>query len=283
MTVNIITDSTSDLGQEVAARFGVKVIPLYVFAGGKDYIDGVNITLPELFQSVQDTGQLPKTSAPTVTDFIKAFREPGDTIYIGISSKVSVTFHNAWMAREQLMQENGKDREIYVIDSLNLSTGLGQLVLKAADLRDQGLPAAEIARQVGEAVSKVRTSFIVENLDYLYKGGRCSALQNIVSSMLHIRPIIAVRSDGTLGVKAKTRGTRMRALQVMIDDFCENLPNIDLTRVFISHTGCLEDAEYMRSKLLEAAPIQEVLITKNGSVIASHCGPDTTGILYLLK
>ena len=283
MTVNIITDSTSDLGPDLAARFNIRVIPLYVFAGGKTYTDGVNITLPELFQSVQETGQLPKTSAPTVADFTTAFRAPGDSIYMGLSSKLSATCQNAMMARDTLMAENSTERSIFVIDSLNLSTGLGALVLKAADLRDQGLPAAEIARQISDSVSKIRTSFIVETLDYLYKGGRCSALQNIVSSILHIRPIITVRSDGTLGIKAKTRGSRARALQVMIDDFLQDLPNVDLKRVFISHTGCLEDAEYMRSKLLEAAPIQEVLITTNGCVIASHCGPDTTGILYLLK
>jgi DegV family protein with EDD domain len=274
--VYIITDSTADLGPDLAAHYRIRVIPLYVYANKQMHRDGVDITIQDLFHSVETTGRLPKTSAPSVPDFQKQFDRPGESVFIGISSQLSATIQNAILAQQSC--EPGK---VYVIDSLNLSTGIGLLALKAADLRDQGLPAAEIYQQVSQLVPKVRTSFTIETLDYLYKGGRCSALQNLMGSMLHIRPVISVRADGTLGVKGRTRGTRQKALQFMLDDFHDKLEQISLERVFITHTGCLPDAEYLREALLKMAPIQQVYITTAGSVVSSHCGPGTIGILYL--
>jgi DegV family protein with EDD domain len=276
--VHIFTDSTADLGPDLASRYKIGLIPLYVTANDQTFRDGVDITNKELFQSVQATGRLPKTSAPTVVDFQERFCQPGESVYLGLSSRLSATLQNAVLAQQSC--ETGK---IYVIDSLNLSTGIGLLAMKAADLRDQGLPAIEIYQQVSQWVPKVRTSFIIETLDYLYKGGRCSALQNVMGSLLNIRPVISVRSDGTLGVKGRTRGARLKALQFMLDDFRDNLEQISLERVFVTHTGCLPDAEYLTSELLKIAPIQEVMITTAGSVVASHCGPNTIGVLYLLK
>lgn len=276
--VNILTDSTADLGKDLASKYNIQTIPLYVNVDGKTYSDGLDIQTPDLLQSVIQTGQLPKTSAPSVPDFLNYFNQPGETIYIGLSSRLSATLQNALLARQQCEPEH-----VYIIDSLNLSTGIGLLVIKAAELRDQGEPAAEIYRQISALVPNVRSSFVIETLDYLYKGGRCSAMQNLMGSLLHIRPVIVVRPDGTLGVKGRTRGTRQKALQFMLDDFNENLPDIDTSRVFITHTGCLADAEFLKTEILHTAPVNEVLITDAGSVIASHCGPDTIGILYLMK
>lgn len=276
--VNILTDSTADLGQALASKFNVQIIPLYVNVAGKTYSDGVNIHTPDLFQSVTQTGQLPKTSAPSVPDFLKYFGRQDDTIYIGLSSQLSATLQNALLARQHCAPGH-----IYIVDSLNLSTGIGLLVLKAAEMRDQGIPAVEIQRQISAMVPNVRTSFVIETLDYLYKGGRCTAMQNLMGSLLRIRPVIAVRPDGTLGVKGRIRGSRQKALQFMLDDFRENLPEMDLSRVFITHTGCDADAEYLKAEIQKLAPVQEILITNAGSVVASHCGPDTIGILYLTK
>jgi len=276
--VNILTDSTSDLGPALADKFKIQVIPLYVNIAGKTYADGVAIRTPELLRSVAKTGQIPKTSAPSVPDFIKFFNQDGDTVYIGLSSQLSATLQNALLARQHCAPGR-----IYIIDSMNLSTGIGLLVLKAAELRDKGLPAVEIHRQISALVPNVRTSFVIETLDFLYKGGRCTAMQNLMGSLLRIRPVIAVRPDGTLGIKGRTRGTRQKALQSILDDFGENLAEIDISRIFITHTGCSADAEYLKQEIIKLAPIQEVLITDAGSVIASHCGPDTIGILYLKK
>jgi DegV family protein with EDD domain len=276
--VNILTDSTCDLGKDLAARYNIQVIPLYVIMGEQTYADGVDIQIWDLFKSVQQTAKLPKTSAPSVPDFQKFFDRPGESIYIGISSQLSATVQNASLAKESF--EEGR---VYVIDSRNLSTGIGLLAIKAAELRDQGLPAAEITRQITDMLPRVKTSFIIDTMEYVYKGGRCTAIQSLVGSLLSIRPILEVRPDGSLGVKAKTRGTRAKGLKTLLDDFVENLPQIDLQRIFVTHSGCDQDAEMLKKELLKLAPIQEVLITYAGSVIASHCGPDTIGILYRLK
>jgi DegV family protein with EDD domain len=276
--VSIITDSTSDLGSDLAARRQIRVIPLYVYANNHLYRDGVDITMQELFHSVEATGRLPKTSAPPVADFMERFDQPGESVYIGLSSQLSATVQNALLAKQ-----NCAPGKVHVVDSLNLSTGIGLLALKAADWRDEGLPAAEISQRVSALVPKVRTAFVIETLDYLYKGGRCSAVQNLMGSLLHIRPVIAVRPDGTLGVKGRTRGTRQKALQFMLDDFRENLEQINLERVFITHTSPQADAEYLCAELLKIAPIQQVHITNASSVVSSHCGPGTIGILYLMN
>lgn len=276
--VRIITDSTADLGNELLSRYRIEMIPLYVLMGEQSYLDGVNISLEDLFRSVQETGQLPKTSAASIGDFVRYFNGPEDIVYIGISSQLSATIKNATLAAETLGKEN-----VYIVDSLNLSTGIGLLALRAAELRDEGKSAREIAEAIKALAPKIRTSFIIETLDYLYKGGRCTALQNLMSSLLSIRPIIAVRPDGTLGVKAKIRGTRRKGLMELVRDFEEHLDEIDVHRVFITHTGCAADAEFLKSELKSRAQIEEILITRAGSVIASHCGPDTIGILYMLK
>lgn len=278
MPVHIFTDSTSDLGQSLSTRYNIQVIPLYVNVNGSTYADGVDITTPALFRSVEKTGQLPKTSAPSVPDFEKMFSAPGKSVFIGISSKLSATYQTAVLA-----QQNFEPGRVFVIDSLNLSTGIALLAIKAAEWRDEGLPAAEIDQRVNDLKSKVHASFMIETLDYLYKGGRCSALQNLMGGLLHIRPVISVRPDGNLGVKGRTRGARLKGLQFMLDDFCDSLDQVDTDHVFVTHTGCEEDAEYLSIALRKLAPIREVHITSAGSVIASHCGPGTIGILYLTK
>lgn len=276
--LHILTDSTADLGQELSERFQIQIIPLYVLIEDKSYIDGVEIGLNDLFNSVERTGQLPKTSAPAVGDFIRIFDQEGEYIYIGISSKLSATFRNSQLALETLNKPG-----IHLVDSLNLSTGIGLLSIRAAEMRDAGLSAHEITQHVSLLIPKVRTSFVVETLDYIYKGGRCSAVQNLVGSLLHIRPIIEVRPDGTLAVKDRVRGSRQKALNQLVQDFSMNLATADLKRVFITHTGCDADAQFLKSELCKIAPDTEICITYAGSVIASHCGPGTIGVLYLLR
>jgi DegV family protein with EDD domain len=274
----IITDSTADLGAEIAREFKIDVIPLAVNIGDKTYRDGLDLQPSGLFELVQQTGELPKTSAASVAEFERFFGGDEDVVYVGISSQLSATLQNA-----RLAVQGSIDGRVRIVDSLNLSTGVGLLALLAADLRDQGLSADEIKRRVDEVRSRVRTSFIVETMEYLYKGGRCSALQAIVGSVLKIRPIIEVRPDGTMGVKEKARGTRQKGLQSMLDDFAAHLPELDKKRVFITHTGCDADAEFLRQEIARLADPQEIRITLAGSVISSHCGPDTIGILYMVK
>jgi DegV family protein with EDD domain len=168
-----------------------------------------------------------------------------------------------------------------VIDSLNLSTGTGLLALRAADLRDQGCPAEEIERAVQASIPHVHTSFVVETMEYLYKGGRCTALQALMGSLLKIRPVIEIKQDGTMGVKEKLRGTRAKVLKSMLDDFETHIHHLDRARVFVTHCGCSEDALYVSEQIQDLVPEAEVIITEAGAVVSSHCGPGTIGILFL--
>lgn len=274
--INILSDSCSDLSQELLDRHHIDVIRLSVFINQRTYSDGKDIDPQTLYSLVEKTGTLPKTSAPSVAEFKQFFDRPGESIFIGIGSPLSATHANALLAAKSM-----KRGRVRVIDSLNLSTGIGLLALKAADLVEQGCSAEEIEQQVRLAIPKVHTSFVIDTLEYVYKGGRCTAIELIAGSLLKIRPILEVLPDGTVGIREKTRGTRRKALDNLLAEFRSHLDQVDLKRVFITHTTSDEDALYLSSELQKMAPIQQVLITAAGSTIASHCGPSTIGILYL--
>jgi DegV family protein with EDD domain len=276
--INIITDSTSDLGADIAAEFNLSVVPLAVTIGGKAYRDGVDISQKDLFALVQKHGELPKTAAPSVGEFIKVFDRPGDSVFVGISSKLSATLQNAILAAETFPA--GKVR---IIDSLNLSSGVGLLVLRAAGLRDRGATADQVEKELQASVAKLHTSFVIDTMDYIYKGGRCTAIQAIAGSVLQIHPIIEVNRDGTLGVKEKARGPRPKGIQRILDDFTAHLDVLDQERVFVTHTSSDQDAEFLKSEIMRLAAPRDVRITQAGSVISSHCGPGTIGILYFVK
>ena len=276
--VQIITDSTADLGKENAARSQVKIIPLSVLINESTYQDGVDIDQFKLFDLVKEHGELPKTAAPTIGAFYKLFEQADETIFIGISSKLSGTVQNASLTAKEF-----SDGKVRVIDSLNLSSGIGLLALAAADLRDQGLNAEEIEKEILRRIPDTRMSFMIATMDYLYKGGRCSTMESIVGSMLKIHPIIEMQSDGSLGVKDKAYGSRKKSMKLLLDDFEKHLDELDRRRVFVTHTSPDEDAQYLKEEIIRMADPQEVLITRAGSVIASHCGPGTIGILYMVK
>jgi DegV family protein with EDD domain len=276
--LQIITDSTADLNREIADRANVKIIPLSVTIGGATYHDGQDIDQAKLFDLIKETGELPKTAAPSIGEFHQIFDGPDESIFIGISSKLSATVQDAYVCAQDFPE--GKVR---VIDSLNLSTGIGLLALAAADLRDQGLSAAEIEAEIRSRLPKTRMSFMIATMDFLYKGGRCSAMENIFGTMLKIHPIIEMQSDGSLGVKDKAYGSRKKSMQLLLTDFEKHLDELDPRRVFVTHTASDEDAEYLKEEVIKLAAPQEVLITRAGSVVSSHCGPGTIGILYMVK
>jgi len=277
--VNIITDSTADLGRDIATEFELMVVPLLVTIGGKVYRDGMDIGQKELFALVEKHGELPKTAAPSVGEFRKAFSRPGDSIFIGISSKLSATIQNARIAAKML-----PDGQVRVIDTLNLSSGVGLLALRAAELCQQGLTAERIEEVLLTSTGKVRTSFVIETMEYLYKGGRCTALQAVAGSVLKIHPIIEVRPDGTLGVKEKAHGTIRKGLQMILNDFVLNLAELDNRRVFVTTTTNNEkDVQFLVDGINRSAAPQDIRVTRAGSVISSHCGPGTSGILYFIK
>lgn len=276
--IRIITDSTADLDQELARGRKIEIIPLSVYIGGKTYQDGLELRSENLFPLVEQAGELPKTAAPSAGEFQKVFEQAGECIYIGISSGLSASVQNARVGAQDL--EAGKVR---IIDSLNVSSGTGLLVLRAADLRDQGATAEQIEQEILSLVPKVRTTFIIDTMDYLYKGGRCSALQMFAGSLLKIRPIIEIKPDGSMGVKDKARGARRKGLQMLLDDFEAQLPNVNPQRVCVSHTGCYDDAELMMAELSRMLPSAEVRSFITGSVVSSHGGPNTLGLEFMLN
>lgn len=275
--ITILTDSCSDLSDELLQKHQIRVVPLTVILGEKSFKDGSELKPADLFSYVKETGQLPKTSAVSVDEFIRAFQGMDEIIFIGIGSKLSATLQSAELAKQSLPEKN-----IHIVDSNNLSTGIGLLAIKAAELREKGFTAQQITAELRHLTQKVQTSFLIDTLEYLYKGGRCSALTNIVGSLLKIRPIIEVK-NGALGVKEKISGSRKKALDAMINGFTRNLDKIDLDRVFITHTGADSEAVYLKDLLMEIAPIKDICITTAGATISSHCGPNTIGILYFLK
>ena len=277
--IHIITDSCADLSPALKERYHIHTVPLSVYLGGQTYLDGEEISLAELFAGVKQHNQLPKTSAVPQGRFEAAFQSlTGDLLVLTISSQLSATYQSAVLASRTY-----PDRTIRVIDTSNLSTGIGLLALRAAELRDAGKSLDEIAEDITQTAPRVRTAFIIDTLEYLYMGGRCSAMQNIMGSLLQIRPVIECRPDGTLGIQSRVRGTRKKALASLVESFRKNLEQMDLHRVFITHTGCDEDAQAVGAEMAALAPIQEICITYTGATVACHCGPNTLGIIYLEK
>lgn len=282
--VRIITDSTADLSRELLESSGVRVVPLLVELDGQTFADGVELDTEHLFDLVAQRRRLPKTASPSPAAFKEAFdtatADGAHALYIGISTSLSATMQNARLAAEMLPAG-----QVTVIDSANLSTGIGLQVLFAWDLARQGLGPAEIAAAVEQARPKVRTAFMVDTLDYLHMGGRCSGAQALVGSLLRLRPVIAVE-NGALTVAAKVRGPRQKGLDWMLERFAEDARQglVRPERVFLTHTGVHEDALYMADEVRRIMPeVREVLKTRAGAVIASHCGPGTIGILYMVK
>lgn len=277
--VKIFTDSTADLSQELIQKHHISIVPLYVGFGDDTYKDGIEITTVQLYDEVKKVGKLPKTSAPSPADFINAFKksidEGNEILYIGLSTKLSSTIQNARIAASEF-----PDAKIEIVDSLNLSTGIGLLVMKAVDYANQGMNIKEISSKIRELVPKIETAFVPDTLDYLYLGGRCSALQSIFGNVLRIRPVIKV-IEGGMTVGQKARGKREKILDTMLKNALKDKNNMDLTRVFVTHSLGFYDAQYLKEQLEKTLNVNDVIITDAGCVISSHCGPNTVGILYI--
>jgi len=281
MAVKITADSTCDLSGSLVKENGIIITPLYVNYEGNSYRDGVDIKPSDIFDYVAKTKKLPKTSAGTIGDYTEAFSKilaKGDSVvHISIGSKFSASYQNALAAASEL------DGDVYVVDSKNLSTGSGFVVLKAAALAREGKSATKIAEELKEFTPKVRASFCIDTLTFLHKGGRCSAVAVLGSNLLKIKPCIEV-VDGKMDVGKKYRGHLNTVLLQYVKDLFENADNIDTSSVFITHTGC--DANLVQSVKDEIAKFikfDNVIETIAGCTISNHCGPGTLGVLFVTK
>ncbi|MEE1005834.1 MAG: DegV family protein [Acutalibacteraceae bacterium] len=278
--VVITSDSTTDLSKELRERYNVTVMPLKITLGDKAYTDGVDINPDDIYAHHDKTGELPKTAATNVgdcIDFFKPFCEAGKTvIHFTISSEMSSTYNNACIAAEEV-------GNVYVIDTKNLSTGGGLLVVAAAEMIANGLSAEETVQKTRALVPCVDASFVIDSLEYLYKGGRCSALAVLGANLLKLKPCIQVK-EGKMDVAKKYRGKFSEVAKQYVSEKISDYSDIDLDRVFVTHAGC--DPELM-NELVELvkskAPFKEVFLTRAGCTVSSHCGANTLGVLFIRK
>ncbi len=276
----ISSDSTCDLSAELKERYDVRIIPLGVTLGDKVYRDGIDINPDDIYAHHAKTGELPKTTAANVGECIDYFTDltkDGDAvIHFTISSTMSSTYSNACLAAAEF--EN-----VYVIDSKNLSTGGGLLVVSAAEMAKSGMEAGDIVAELEKLIPCVDASFVIDSLEYLHKGGRCSALAMMGANLLKLKPCIEVK-DGSMGVGKKYRGVYGRVLSEYVDERLQNIDDIDNSRVFVTHAGC--DSEIVNAVVEQVKSkgfFKEVFLTRAGCTISSHCGANTLGVLFIRK
>jgi DegV family protein with EDD domain len=278
--VLIASDSTCDLSAELIERYGIKIMPLKVNLGGKMYTDGVDIDADSIYAHYEKTGELPKTAALNISDFSEFFdkytKEGYSIVIFTISSEMSSTYNNARLAASEF-------EDVYAIDSRNLSTGGGLLVISAAEMAQKGMSAAEIAKACEELSPKVDASFVIDNLEFLHKGGRCSAVAAFGANLLQLKPCITVKG-GKMGVSKKYRGKFAMTLKSYISDRIGDASDIETDHIFVTHAGCDEDICLACVEQVKALiPAKEVHLTRAGCTVSSHCGRNTLGVLFIRK
>ena len=281
--VKIISDSTCDLSPELLKRYDIDILPLHILLGEKEYEDGKNITPDEIFAWSDEHKSTPKTSAPSLSDAIEILRpyveQHREVICFSISSSMSTSGNVMRLAVDELEASD----LVTVIDSANLSTGIGLLIVEAAVMAQDGKNAAEISAVIEELKPQVRASFVVDTLTYLYRGGRCNAVAAMAGSVLKLHPKIVVE-NGAMDASKKYRGKLKSVIMSYVKDMEAELKNARSERVFITHSGCdREIVEEVRAYLQSLGVFDEILETRAGGVISSHCGPGTLGVLFIAK
>ena len=282
MNIRLIADITCDLSEALVQKHNIRVIPLSISMGSETFRDGIEITPNDIFNYVESGKGLCRTSAVNVAEYADVYEEERPKcdaiIHFIISSEMSACYQNANLAAE------GFDN-IYIVDSRNLSTAIGHLVLDAAEMAAQNIPADEIYKQITNRIKLLDASFVIDSLTYLHKGGRCSAVQVLASGMLKIKPCIIV-DEGKMTVGKKYRGKLEHVLRSYVCDKLSEKDKIDTRRLFITHTLKEENrwmADMVKTLALEILPFQEVYETTAGSTISCHCGQNTLGILFYRK
>lgn len=280
MSIKISADSTCDLSPELLKQYDISIVPLSVIMDGKEYKDYIEIQPDEIFSHVAAGGELCTTSAVNVSDYIEYFTEMRKSydavIHIDISSEFSACYQNACTAAQEL-------DHVYVVDSRNLSSGHGHVVVEAAKMAQAGMDPAEIVAQLNELTARIDASFIVDHLDYLKKGGRCSAAAAFGANLFNIKPCIAV-IDGKMDVVKKFRGSFEKCLREYIRTSLEGRDDLVLERIFITHTP-VDDGiiPLVREEIAKYAKFDQVIETTAGCTVSCHCGPHTLGILFIRK
>ena len=279
--IGIIADSTCDLSEELLKRYQISIFPLHIHLGEEEYEDGVNITPEQIYEWSDAHKTTPKTSALSpqkATDFLeKQLEEYEQIICFCISEEMSSCANVMRMATDEL---DAKER-VKVIDSRNLSTGIGLQIIEAAKMANEGETVETIVNRILELQPFVRASFVVDTLTYLHRGGRCSGLTALAGSTLRIHPCISV-AEGKMQPGKKYRGKMAKIINEYVNDLMPALNNSYSERVFITHSGCEQNIiDSVKKQLEEMNYFDEILITRAGGVVTSHCGPGTLGVLFI--
>lgn len=276
----ITSDSTCDLPQSVISENNIGICPICILLGTDEYKDSVDINAQKVLDYVKETNVLPKTAAtPSAIykEFFESYTKEGYTvIHFNISSKASSCNNNAEMAAKEL--EN-----VYVIDSYSLSSGQGIQILKACDLIKEGKSAKEIVDIINAEKENVQISFVVDTLDFLHKGGRCSSVAMVASKVMKIHPSIAMR-EGALGVDKKYMGNLSRSCTQYVKDLAEKYKNYDESRCFVTHSPTDRAiVDLVLEKVKEYFHFEEIIESEAGSTVTSHCGYNTIGVIFYTK
>lgn len=283
MRVRITTDSPADLPESLCKTYGFKTVPLHVILGDDCFEDGINVSTDDIYNYYSQNKVLPKTSAVSIseyTSFFEKLTKNGEAVvHFSLSSGISSSYQNAVIAAQSF--EN-----VYVIDSKSLSTGMALIMLKAFSMSVNGMQAKEIAQESEKLVSKIKTSFIISNLEFLHKGGRCSGVATFGANILGIKPSIVADEEGKLVVDKKYRGKFDNCISQYISDLiAENKSKTDTDFAVIVSTDGVSDEQILAAKkqILKEIPFKEIIVAKAGCTITSHCGKGTFSFMFLEK
>lgn len=281
MTVRIIADSTCDLSFGMVQDLGITIVPLHIALGDKEYLDGKDITPDKIYRWSDEHNDTPKTSAVGLREAMEAIEVIKDTndelIIFTISEKMSVTANAFRIAAEELELVD----RVTVIDSANLSTGIGLLVVEAAMMAKKGMDRKKIVAEIERLKPMVRSSFVVDTLTYLHRGGRCTGVAALAGGMLKLHPVITV-NNGAMEPGKKYRGKMERVIMEYVNDLAPQIEKAKKDRIFITHSGCRSEVvSAVYNHLVKMERFDEVIVTRAGGVISSHCGPGTLGVLFI--
>lgn len=281
--VIISADSTCDLPKELVQKHNILIVPLHIVLGEDTYEDLVNITPDEIYAHFEKTGQLPKTSAVNIQEYVDIFepyvKEGYEVVHINIGHALSTCYQHCQLAAREL------DNKVYAVDSCNLSMGSGLLALEAAEMAEKGMCASEIAENLRNMTSKVQCNFVVDKMDYLKAGGRCSAVAAFGANLLNIKPCIEVNNtDGSMSAGKKYRGILSKVLVQYVDGKIEGFTNIDKKRTVVVHAGISQETLETLVELVKSKNyFEEIIVSRASCTISSHCGPYTMGLIFMTK
>lgn len=279
--VVVTADRACDLNAELLKEYDIKLMPFYININERSYIGDEEIKPKDILHAFKNTGSLAKTAAMGINEYVNFFKttiDQGiDMVHIAVGSKLSCAYQNCMAAKAEIGER------LKVIDSKSISTGMGLIVLEAAQRAKEGLPASRIVSEVENLTQEVRASFIIDNLKFLSAGGRCSAIKAFGANLLSIKPSVLIK-DGTMVIGEKYRGNWAKCVLQYARDTLNAYKDIKTPKAFITHSGTSKDVVESLEKYVKNTKIfKEVIVTKTESATSCHCGPNTIGLLFLAR